>query len=68
MNQKIVDLRRDANEEFVEKAVFLSVANQCPFFRKKWPFFNYGFFLVSRSDKSELQSGFMVSTISRIAV
>jgi len=48
VNQKIVDLRSDANEEFVEKAVFLSVANQWPFFRKKWAFFNYGFFLVSR--------------------
>jgi len=60
VSPQIADLRIDANEEFVEKTVFLSVANQWfsgnPFFSgksghfpgKTRPFSNYGFLLVSR--------------------
>jgi len=48
VNQEIVDLRIDANEEFVEKAVFLSVANQWPFLRKKWPFLRVFAFLTAQ--------------------
>jgi len=56
VNQKIVDLRRDANEEFVEKAVFLSVANRrAPFSEKSGHFSTTGFFWFQASVSAELQ-------------